>query len=444
MNEPTSSITLGSTRPQHEKLVQQTAVVLRLGMMLMASGASAYRVKSSMSRLARSVGLDEHHAQVSFTEISTTAYADGFYRTEIAEQRTVGINAHRIDALGDFVSTLPASITAREANEALTRIESMPRLYKPWLLALIAGIACAAFAFLNRGGALECTVVFVAACAGQFLRSTLLHRHINHMAVWVMCGLLSAGLYIAVVTALENAALINSEHIVGFISSTLYLVPGFPLVTGMLDLARMDLSAGISRLTYVMLLLMSASFSIWLLSFVFGVPLAIAPPSTLPLALLLILQVLASFCAAFGFAMLFNATTLACTWAGVIAAIVNPTRIWATGLGLAPQLSVALAAFTAGLLAELIAPLHKRQISRVSLSVPAVVTMVPGVLFYVSMAHFSNGDVTAALGGAVQVLLIFGAIGIGLAAARLLMDKNWLYDRDTQKLSVFGDEYHMR
>lgn len=444
MDDYTRSITLGSSRLQHEELVQQSAVVMRLGMMLMAAGASAYRVKSSMARLARAVGLTEHHAQVSFTEISTTSYSKGFYRTEISEQRAVGINAHRIDALGEFVSALPPSISPQVAGRTLERIEALPKLYSPWLLAVVAGIACAAFAFMNRGGPLECAVVLFAAGIGQFLRSHLLHRHINHMAVWILCALLSAGLYIAVMTGFSTAGLISSDHMVGFISSVLFLVPGFPLVTGMLDLARMDISAGLSRLTYVVLMLTSASFAIWLLSFLFDVPLSTAPALEISAALMMVLQIIASFCAAFGFAMLFNATPLACAWAGVIAALVNPARVWLADVGLAPQLAVAIAAFAAGLLAEVIAPLHHRQISRISLSVPAVVTMVPGVLFYMSMAHFSNGDVTSALAGMVQVILLFAAIGMGLAAARLIMDKNWLYDRDTQNLGSISADQHTR
>ena len=61
MNEPTptNSIYLGSTRKQHKELVAQSAVVVKLGLLLMKSGASAYRVKSSMSRLAKAVGLED-------------------------------------------------------------------------------------------------------------------------------------------------------------------------------------------------------------------------------------------------------------------------------------------------------------------------------------------------------------------------------------------------
>ena len=45
----TRSIYLGSTRLAHEHLVAQSQVVLRLGRILMKSGASAYRIKASMA-----------------------------------------------------------------------------------------------------------------------------------------------------------------------------------------------------------------------------------------------------------------------------------------------------------------------------------------------------------------------------------------------------------
>lgn len=445
MNEPapTNSIYLGSTPTQHQRLTTQSAVVLKLGLLLMKSGASAYRVKASMARLAKAVGLDEHHAQIHFTEISTTAYANGHFRTEIAETRIKGISAFKIDLLGDFVSSLPPSIDPAVASATLTRIDREKPLYTFWLLALASGLACAAFAFLNGGGLLECSVVLLAAFAGQLLRSALTQRGINHMMVWMLCGLLSTGLYVGAMNTLIAPGLIADNHLVGFISSILYLIPGFPLVTGMLEIARMDFSSGISRLTYVALLLGSASFSVWLISLVFSLPLEQAPAPHLDFWLLLLLQMLASFTAAFGFAMLFMTTPLSCTWAGLIAALVNPARIWLVEAGWAPHLAIALAAFTAGVLAELIAPLHSRRVSRVSLAVPATVTMVPGVMFYMSMAHFSNGDVNEALASFVQVLLIFTALGMGLALSRLLMDKNWLYDRDTQNLAALP-QGHMR
>ena len=428
----TRSIYLGSTRLAHEHLVAQSQVVLRLGRILMKSGASAYRIKASMARLAKAVGLKEHHAQVTFTEISTSSYTEGNFRTEVAEQRTMGINAHKLDQLGKFISELPEKITPAEANAELDRIDSAKPLYTRWMLALASAVACAGFAFLNRGGLVECSVVFLAAGAGQYLRSTLLKRGVSHMATWMACGFLAAGLYIAVVNVLVAAGWVSPNHMIGFISSVLFLVPGFPMVTGMLDISRMDFLAGISRLTYVGLLLISASFAVWLLGSLFHLPLA--TPA----------QVLSSGVAAAVFAMLFAASPVACVWGGVIAAVANPARIHMVEAGMPAHMAATIAVFSVGILAEIVAPLHQRKYTRISLSVPAVVTMVPGVLFYRSMSHFASGDMYSAATGFVQSLLIFMALGMGLAFVRLLFDKNWLFDQDTQVLNRLDTDRHLR
>ena len=417
----TRSIYLGSTRLAHEHLVAQSQVVLRLGRILMKSGASAYRIKASMARLAKAVGLKEHHAQVTFTEISTSSYTDGNFRTEVAEQRTMGINAHKLDQLGKFISELPEKITPAEANAELDRIDSAKPLYTRWMLALASAVACAGFAFLNRGGLVECTVVF-----------------------FVACGFLAAGLYIAIVNVLVAVGWISPNHMIGFISSVLFLVPGFPMVTGMLDISRMDFLAGISRLTYVGLLLLSASFAVWVLGSLFHLPLAAPAPLNLDPTLYLVLQVLSSGVAAAGFAMLFAASPVACVWGGVIAAVANPVRIHMVEAGMPAHMAATIAVFGVGILAEIVAPLHQRKYTRISLSVPAVVTMVPGVPFYRSMSHFASGDMYSAASGFVQSLLIFMALGMGLAFVRLLFDKNWLFDQDTQVLNRLDTDRHLR
>ena len=312
------------------------------------------------------------------------------------------------------------------------------------MLALASAVACAGFAFLNRGGLVECSVVFLAAGAGQYLRSTLLKRGVSHMATWMACGFLAAGLYIAVVNVLVAAGWVSPNHMIGFISSVLFLVPGFPMVTGMLDISRMDFLAGISRLTYVGLLLISASFAVWLLGSLFHLPLATPAPLTLDPTLDLLLQVLSSGVAAAGFAMLFAASPVACVWGGVIAAVANPARIHMVEAGMPAHMAATIAVFGVGILAEIVAPLHQRKYTRISLSVPAVVTMVPGVLFYRSMSHFASGDMYSAATGFVQSLLIFMALGMGLAFVRLLFDKNWLFDQDTQVLNRLDTDRHLR
>ena len=90
----------------HDRLAYQSRVVLRLGQMLLAAGAGSYRVKASMRTCAEAVGIEKHHAQVTFTEVVATAYANGTFRTELAEQRLLGVNADRIDRITNYLSLI--------------------------------------------------------------------------------------------------------------------------------------------------------------------------------------------------------------------------------------------------------------------------------------------------------------------------------------------------
>ena len=140
----------------HDRLAHQSQVVLRLGQMLLSFGASAYRVKKSMADVARAVGISEHRAQVTYTEIITTAYAHGTFRTELAEQRLMGVNADKIDRINNYVASLNGkSARVEDVSDELDKIARVPGLYDWFSNALASGLACAAFAFLNGGGWVE-------------------------------------------------------------------------------------------------------------------------------------------------------------------------------------------------------------------------------------------------------------------------------------------------
>ena len=68
----------------------------------------------------------------------------------------------------------------------------------------------------------------------------MLIRHMNHFGVWMACGALAAMIYILLVAPAQHFLGIESTHQAGFISALLFLVPGFPLVTGLIDLVRQD------------------------------------------------------------------------------------------------------------------------------------------------------------------------------------------------------------
>ena len=133
---------------------------------MLASGASAFRVQDGMERLARAVGIERLHVQMTYTTITATAWANGTFRTEVVEQRNLGVNADRIDRFNAYVQSLPASLLVEDAVRDIEKIHGRPVLYSIPVSSVASGLACAGFAFLNKGGLVECLAVLVAALVG--------------------------------------------------------------------------------------------------------------------------------------------------------------------------------------------------------------------------------------------------------------------------------------
>jgi uncharacterized membrane protein YjjP (DUF1212 family) len=423
------------TQPADDELqlIRQSGVALRVGRLSLSAGTGSYRVKSSMSRVARAIGVDRHEAHVTLTEITTTSHRGPSFRTEVAEVRSVGINADRLAELERLAGSLAArtaaggSATVEEVTAELDRIEGRRPLYPDVVNALWAAIACAAFAFLNNGGPIEMVGAFAAAGLGQLVRRLLLHRGVNQFGVTMLAAALACLTYLGIVSVLHGLGATEVRHAAGYVSAVLFLVPGFPLVTGGLDLAKLDFSAGLARLAYAMMILTSAALAVWAVSIAVGLSPDPEAPRSIDPGLLLVLRAAASFVGVLGFALMFNSPWRMALGAAGTGMLANTARLYLVDADLAPQAAAAGAALVVGLVAAVVAP--RLGVPRITVSVPAVVIMVPGVSAYRSVFHLSNGDTTQALAYGVQAGLVVVALAMGLAVARMLTDREWAFER---------------
>ncbi|SDS89728.1 threonine/serine ThrE exporter family protein [Paraoerskovia marina] len=411
------------------ELIRRSGVALRTGRLSLSAGTGSYRVKASMARVARAVGIENHQAHVTLTEITATSHRGSSFRTEVTEVRTVGINSDRLAELERFAQRADRAerMSVEQATAELDRIAAKPPLYPVAVNALWAAIACAAFAFLNSGGLVEVIGAFVGAGLGQALRRVLVHRGWNQFGVTMLAAALACLAYVGTLALLETAGVESLSHEAGYVSAVLFLVPGFPLLTGALDLAKLDFSAGIARLTYALMILTSAALSVWGVSVIGGLaPDPIAAP-VLGSGVELSLRFVASFCAAAGFALMFNSPWRMALCAGGIGMIANVARLALVDLDVPVQAAAAAGALIIGFLAAWLAP--RLNIPRTTASVPAVVIMVPGVTAYRAVFHMSEGDTTTALAYGFEAALIVIALAIGLAVARMVTDRTWGLER---------------
>lgn len=420
------------TAPDEDEaaLIARSGIALRVGRLSLAAGTGSYRVKASMARVAGALGVDRHEAHVTLTEITATSHRGASFRTEVTEVRNVGINADRLARLERVVTTLEDErrrtgrpVEPAVAEAALDEVERVGALYSLPLNALWSGLACGAFAFLNNGGPVEVAVVFLGAALGQAVRRTLLHRGYNQFGVTMLAAAVAAFVYLAVVEGLHRVGATGTHHEAGYVSAVLFLVPGFALVTGALDLARLDFSAGVARVTYALMVLTSAALALWGVSAIVGLEPGTLHPIGLPWVVLLVLRAVASFVGVLGFALMFNSPWVMAFGAATVGMIANVIRLELVDAGVVTQAAAAVAALLIGMIATYAGP--RLDVPRVTISVPAVVIMVPGVTAYRAVFALSEGQTGAALVYGVQAALVIVSLSIGLAVARMLTDRDW-------------------
>nr|WP_130864976.1 threonine/serine exporter family protein [Acidipropionibacterium timonense] len=409
------------------EFIDDTEAVVRLGSMLLASGTGSYRVKRAMERAASALGMERHDASVSLTEIMVTAHRGDNFRTVVREVYRVKVDAARIAALEHVSRHLPEDCTAEHLEAELDRVSrTVTPVWKPWQNTLAGGVACAGFAILNRFSPLDALVVLVAASAGQDLRRRLAHRWLNQFGVAALAAALASLVYLVIVALLDATGLplLRSVNGPGYVASLLFLVPGFPMITSILDMARLDFTAGLSRATYSLGLVIAATLSAWVMSFATGM----APLPTqfsLPGAWQWIAFALATFLGVAGFAVLFNSTAPMVLVAALLGMIGNLCRLGLGQAGMPNQLAAGVGGLVIGLMAAPLAP--RLHLPRITLTVPACVIMVPGAAMYRMMYWLNGRDVSQALGFGADAVLTVVSISAGLAVARMLTDPHWAF-----------------
>lgn len=407
-----------------DSLTVRSEAAAAVGETLLASGMASYRVKVAMARTARALGLDSFTAIVTFTDITATATMDGRYRTRITRPDHVGVNVDHLHRTVRMVEELPArGTTAAEIYGWLGSIRARRPLHSGPVAVLAAAVACAAFAFLNQAGPLEMLAAGLAAGVGQATRRAVQRRRWNHLLVTVLAAVVTSACYLLLTQVPVALGLIGPGHLGGFLASVLFLVPGFPLITGLLDLVRGDYSAGLARLTYAAVIIAGAASAVWSVGLAAGIDPAPSASLVLPFAVEWPLRALATFAGVLGFAILFNSPWRIALVAASVSVLANSLRFLLTELGAPVQLATLGATALVGVLAYLLA--RRYRLPRTAISVPAVVIMIPGFAMYGGLALLNAGDLTGGVMLLQEALLTVLAAGMGLALAHLATSPAW-------------------
>ena len=384
-------------------LIEKASVIGRVGLIMLSCGTGAWRVRTSMNRLAKELGVT-CTVDVGLMSIEFNCFDGKECVSQSLSIANTGVNTSKLYRMEQFVDNFPkqeAHLTGEEIHRRLDEIESIHTLYSPTKLGLAAALACCAFTFLLGGGPIEMVLAFIAAGIGNVTYTVCLHLA-------------------------EMLFHIPSFHEAGYICSMLFIIPGFRFITSGIDLAKLDLRSGLERLTYSVIIVLVATMFAWIMALLLKLQPQDFSSLSIDPVLHLLLRLITSFCGVFGFSIMFNSSIPMAATAAFIGAIANTLRLELVNFTATPAAVAAfIGALTAGLLASIIKKWNGYP--RISLTVPSIVIMVPGLYLYRAIYNFGIMSLTEAVSWFAAAIMIIIALPLGLIFARILTDRTFRY-----------------
>ena len=235
-----------------ESLLSKGKFIAEYSAHLMGAGVHTSRVVRNSKRIGEAFGLDVKlgvfHKNIILTIIDK--------QTNEACNEVIDIPAHPISF--EHNSELSAlsweavdnRLSLEELTEKYRKIVSAPMIH-PLFVLLLVGFANASFCKLFGGD----LIVFSATITGFYLKQQMQKKKINHYITFIVSA------FVASLCA-STALIFDTTSEIALATSVLYLVPGVPLINGVIDVVEGYVLTGFARLTEASLLIVSIAIGL--------------------------------------------------------------------------------------------------------------------------------------------------------------------------------------
>lgn len=338
-------------------LKEKATLVGRIGLMMLSVGTGAWRVRNSMNKVSRCLGIS-CSADIGLLSIECTCIDENHTYTQSLSLPTTGVNTDKLTELELFMRDFPekaGTLSVMQFHEVLDHIQEKKANYKAWNLGLASAIACCAFTFLLGGGPVEMICAFFGAGVGNFVRKLMLNRKISLFGNVAVSVAASCAVYVITILLAQNLLHVSAEHQAGYICAMLFVIPGFPLITGGIDLAKLDMRSGLERISYAILIITVATMTGWATAMLFRFQPADFQPLEIRTGTMILLRIAASFFGVYGFSLMFNSPRKMAFTAGLIGMFANTLRLELIDLaGFPVGIAAFLGAFCSGCIASVV------------------------------------------------------------------------------------------
>lgn len=133
-----------------------------------------------------------------------------------------------------------------EIRSRFATLIAKPRI-NPIFVLFAVGLANASFCRLFGGDWAAVGIVFTATLVGFAARQKMQAHHVNHFLIWIISSFMAS-------ICASAALLFDCTAEIAIATSPLFLVPGVPLINGVIDIVEGHILIGWSRLINAMLL----------------------------------------------------------------------------------------------------------------------------------------------------------------------------------------------
>ncbi|WP_168929605.1 threonine/serine exporter family protein [Nocardioides sp. GY 10127] len=394
---------------QQREIALGLDLCLRIGELLLSSGAGAADVSATMQSVAASLGIRGVDVDVTFTSLQLTAQGAPDEPPVVGNRQVLrrALDYDQLTSVDHLVRTLlRKEVTLRDARAEMGRITSTGRSRPRWAVTVAWAVMCAGVG-LQLGG--DATVVGLAALAAVLIDRVQLRmqrRRLPSFYQQVAGGLVATLLALAVaaspldvnVSKVVTANIIMLLAGVGFVGALQDALTGYYVTASARLMEAFLATAGI-------IAGVSGALS---LGGLLGLPTPQLNPGSYSLQTVGMLA-LGSALAAAGFAYASYAPRRVLAPIAVIAAVAIVISRTLGAADLARAWSVALAATFVGLVAYHVAA--RLRVPPLVVVVSGVVPMLPGLSIYTGLALLSEGDGSVSAG----LLAMVGAVSVAIA-----------------------------
>ena len=384
---------------------------------MLRAGHTAARTREWMEILGRKLGLEDLSVGITLDSIVASGRREGRMTTVVREIGPPGVNAARIGALENLAAEAEPGIAPRKSQAALRKSNEGRRSTASRGLPLRSDRPAAASHSSMAAGSPEIIAASLGGGIGQWARLLLARRQLNQHFIAALCAIIAAGTYLLVAAATARLGFGAANHPGGLISSILFLAPGFPLVAAQLDLVQYQTTAALTRLIYGVMLFLAATFGFSIVVGITGTSITHQPGTRARLSAQAPASCRRQLCGRLRVRHGLQLPARSVLAVGILAALANELRLGLHDAGMMLAPATFFGALAVGLMASLI---HRRlSAPRITLTVPAIIIMVPGVFAFEMIVFFNRGQMLEALQASASCAFVLGAMAMGLAAARL-------------------------